>query len=172
MKPGTVRRCAAQAGLIASCLVAGLSFNLHAQLSVEAIVTPLNGSFQYDITVSNNGFEDVAIVSFTDAPLFDPLIGPSLIAPAGFLGSYDPGLGFVDLLADTGIFGMGTSVGGFSFQSLAPPGVNFTAFQALGVNGTSFSGSTVIPETHTSLAAVGVVGCVLWALYRRFRNCS
>ena len=64
-------------------------------------------------------------------PLGDPLITPSLLTPVGFLASYDSGLGFVDFLADSDLFGAGTTKSGFSLQSSADGSVNFTIFEAL-----------------------------------------
>src|SRR6185503_20563400 len=105
----------ASALILTLCLVAQ---TVTAQVNVDAIVTPLIGSFRYDISVSNNAGEDLALVSIVDAPIGDPLIDPTLVTPAGFLGSYDGGLGFVDFLGDTDLFAAGSTVSGFSFESL------------------------------------------------------
>ncbi len=121
---------------------------VHAQVSLEATVTSLGGSFRYDISVDNSTNEDLAIVSLVSAPLFDPLIDPSLVTPPGFRGSYDGGLGFVDFLADTDIFARGTTISGFRFESLEGPGTYFSHFDALGIQGTSFSGQVRILRAH------------------------
>lgn len=148
-----------------------------AQFILDAEVTPLAGAFRYDLTFRNQTAEDVAIVSILDAPLADPLIGPSLTTPPGFLASYDDGLGFIDFLEDTLLFGAGEVVGGFSFDSLAGPDASFSAFSALSVLGNEFTGSiqirpgnVVIPEASTALAAAGVAGCLLIHAVRRFRH--
>src|SRR5262245_34357450 len=112
-------------GVLALTALLGAT-RLEAQVSVDTRVTPRGGSFRYDISVSNNASEDLAVVSILDAPLNDPLIGGSLFTPAGFLGSYDSGLGFVDLLSDTDVFSVGRTVGGFSFQSQSAPNSFFT----------------------------------------------
>jgi hypothetical protein len=142
---------------------------VHAALIVEATVSPLGGGvFHYEFSVTNNEAEDVAIVSITDAPIGDALIGPSLSTPAGFLGSYDAGLGFVDFLADADIFGVGTTKSGFSFDSESghAPGV-FSEFEALSIFGSFFSGQVqatqnVIPEP--SAMALLAVGLCAWGL--------
>jgi len=160
------------------CLVlvglAAVSEPAWSQVKVDAIVTPLVGSFRYDISVHNNAAEDLAIVSLVDAPLADPLIDLTLAAPVGFLASYDDGLGFVDFLGDADVFAAGATVGGFGFESLTAPGAYFASFEALGVLGTSYSGSlrsVMVPEAGTLLAAVSVVGCALIQVVRRVRQC-
>jgi len=146
-------------------------------LIVEATVLPLGGGvFHYDFSITNDEAEDVSIVSIVDAPLADPLIDPSLATPAGFLGSYDGGLGFVDFFEDTELFGVGTTKGPFSFNSMSgpAPGV-FSAFEALSIFGTLYSGDVdvtivapVIPEPGTVvLLAVGVSVFGLIAVRRK-----
>ncbi len=86
--------------------------------------------------------EDVPIVSITDAPLADALIGVTLTAPAGFVALYDPGLGIVDFAENTSNFAAGTTTPGFSFESLTAPGAGvFSFFQALTVAGALSSGN-------------------------------
>jgi hypothetical protein len=120
---------------------------------MDMVVTPLAGSFRYDVSITNDEVVDLALVTITDAPLADPLIDPTLTTPPGFLGSYDGGLGFVDFIEGaTDNFGAGTTVGGFSFESLSDTGVFFTMFSALSVDGDPFSGSinvrtNAVPET-------------------------
>lgn len=99
---------------------------------VTRTVTPLvGGIFQFDFSIFNTGPEDILVLTITDAPLADLLITPNLSTPAGFLASYDSGLGFVDFLADSDLFGAGTTKSGFSLQSSADGSVNFTIFEAL-----------------------------------------
>ena len=119
-----------------------------AAILVRAAVTPLVGKFRYDFEVENTGPDDHVIVSIVDAPLADVLIPPSLTAPTGFLASYDPGLGIVDFLEDTGLFAAGTTVGLFTFESTTGPNSGFGAFEALSVAGVLTMGSvesTVLP---------------------------
>ena len=141
----------------------------HADITVSSTVTPLGGSFRYEFSITNSMLvspdQDVVIVSITNAPLADPLIGPTLTAPADFVASYDPGLGIVDFLEATSNFGVGTTTGGFSFESQAAPGPGvFSSFEALTVNGSSTSGSvqqvvgqptsTATPTPTSTLAAM------------------
>lgn len=146
-----------------------------AQVSVDAVVTPQGGSFRFDITVRNEATEEVTLVSLVDAPQSDPLIGGSLVLPTGFLGNYDSGLGIVDFLADTGIFGIGQQTSGFRFdtQSFGPG--EFVNFEALGVGGTLYTGSirfrppvVGVPDAGSTLAQLGVVGLALAGGWRRF----
>ncbi|OHB74976.1 MAG: hypothetical protein A2W31_11925 [Planctomycetes bacterium RBG_16_64_10] len=143
-----------------------------ASLLVEATVTPLVGSFQYDFSIENTGPDDVVIVSIVDAPLADPIIDPTLVTPVGFFGSYDSGLGVVDFLEDTELFAAGTTTGGFSFQSLSGPSNSFTVFEALTPLGGFITGSvnqTVVPEPAalTICCALGLAVVATWRHSKR-----
>lgn len=113
---------------------------------VTATVTDLSGSFQYDFTIENPGPDDIGIVSISNAPLGDLLIDATLTSPAGFLASYDSGLGIVDFLEDTVSFFAGTTVSGFSFQSLSGSSRNFSTFEAFTVAGDLVFGSVASIE--------------------------
>jgi hypothetical protein len=145
---------------------------VHAAPSVEMTVTSVGGGvFQYDFSISNFGISDLAIVSITDAPPGDGLINSTLVAPAGFLASYDSGLGFVDFLGDVSVFAAGTTTSGFSFQSAALSDAYFNSFEALGVLGESFSGDirriSTIPDRGNSLVLLGAGLLALMALGSR-----
>ena len=142
---------------------------VHATLIVNVIVTPINGGlFNYDFSIINNETEDISIVSITDAPLGDPIIDTTLVAPAGFITNYDPGLGVVDFLEDTELFGIGTTENGFTFASASGPANNFMAFEALTVNGSFISGQVqkdirpdaVVPEPGTMILLACGLGCL------------
>jgi hypothetical protein len=145
-----------------------VSSTARASVLVEATVTPLVGSFLYEISIENATVEDLAIVSISDAPIGDPLIGPSLVVPVGFLASYDGGLGFVDFVADTSDFFAGTTTSGFRFESLSGPGIYFSTFEALSVNGNAYSGLISVrgevPEPASLMIWAGLslvaVGCL------------
>lgn len=151
-----------------------------AAMIVEATVTPVAGFYHYDFLITNSGPDDVVLVSLTDAPLADPLIDPSLTVPPGFLGSYDPGLGFVDFLESADLFAAGTSKGPFTFDSLAGPAAgSFSRFEALTTNGDQLTGCVIIngncigpapvPEpAGWALLALGL-GCISLARARRVR---
>ncbi len=159
-------------------LIAGLAALLaspsNADVIVDASVTPQAGSFLYDISITNTEAEDLAFVSFFDAPGGDPLIEPSLIVPLGFLASYDGILGFLDFLGDTAVFPAGGTVGGFRFQSLSGPDQSFRMVEAFSVNGTPFAGlvqTTVVPEAGTLGAAAALGGIVVaYGIRRRARS--
>lgn len=141
-----------------------------ADFTLETRVTPIPGAFRYEITVHNDEPLELALVTFSDAPLNDPWIASTLTAPLGFLASYDGGLGFVDFLADSGSFLSGSDVTGFRFESFADPTLFFTQVEALDVQGNLVEGTvdlTVVPETGTAGAALLVTGAVLTHLRRR-----
>ena len=145
-----------------------------AAIIVDATITPTGGGvFHYEISITNNEAEDLVIVTITDAPPGDPLIDLTLTVPVGFLGSYDDGLGFVDFLADTMDFTVGSTISGFSFDSLGSPPTYFTQFAALSVNGTEFEGditATVVqvPEPGgLALLALGLAILSRFAVRRR-----
>lgn len=141
-------------------------------------MTPQAGSFLYDISITNTESEDLAFVSFSDAPAGDPLIEPSLIVPIGFLASYDSILQFLDFLGDTEVFPAGGTVDGFRFQSLFGPDQSFRQVEAFSVNGTPFTGLVqvqiaVVPEAGTLGAAAALGGiAVVYGIRRRARTAS
>lgn len=139
-----------------------------AGLAVSLTSTPLGGGvFSYQYSIANSGPEDLAVVSITDAALGDPLIGATLQTPAGFLGSYDPGLGIVDFLSDTSVFGAGTILSGFGFMSMSSALNQFMTFEALSLNGSLITGTvdliaSPVPEAGTFwVAGLGLVALVI-----------
>ncbi len=170
-QPGSVTRVPSATILALALLVAGARSD--AQVTLDATVTPLGGSFRYDLTIQNQGAQELALVSLTDVPLNDDLIEPNLVVPPGFLGSYDSLLGFVDFLADTSPFTPGGTFGGFSFLSYAGPGAFFGEFEALTIEGDSLSGSvglTVVPEAGTLGAAASLLGLLTGVTLLRRRR--
>lgn len=141
---------------VAAALLGLAPIATEAGVLISGTVLPLGGSYRYEFSVENTDPADYLVVSFTDAPLADPLIGLSLAAPAGFLTSYDSGLGFLDLVGDLELFAAGATRGIFAFESLAPPHQAFMAVVSLDDTLTEVSGEArwqVIPEP----AAVGTV---------------
>lgn len=160
-------RKSGRAVVLALALVAGLwrAGDASATVMVEATVTPLAGGvFHYDLAVVNASILDLFLVTIVDMPLADPLIDGTLTSPAGFLASYDGGLGFLDLLGDiTAEFPLGRTEP-FAFDSLAGP-ASFMAFEAFdlagfpvpAVTGTLTFIIVDVPEAVTaSLFAVGL----------------
>lgn len=139
-----------------------------AAVLISGTVRPLGGAYQYAISIENTGPEDLALVTLVDAPLADPLMGPSLTAPAGFMASYDGGLGVLDFLGAVTDFLAGTQTGPFRFESLAGPGSAFASFESLDVTGQPTRGPvslTVIPEpamVGTALAWGLLGGALFW----------
>lgn len=137
-----------------------LSLPTEAAVLVSGTVQPSGGAFQYDISFVNTGPEDVALVTLAGAPLGDPLIGPSLTAPANAVASYDSILGLLDLVAAGTDFLAATQTGPFRFESLAGPGTAFGSFEAMDVQGQSTHGLvtlTVIPEPAVTTSAMALV---------------
>jgi len=151
--------CAARCGIVLSLMLGTLA--AMANPTLDLTVTPLGGGiFQYLFSVNNSGPDDISIVTITDAPGADPLIPLTLVAPAGFLANYDPGLGLVDFLEGTSSFQVGT-INGFGFQSATSPAANFTTFEALSVNGEFFAGTvhqvtSTVPEGGRTVALAGL----------------
>lgn len=141
-----------------------------AQLSVDALVEPLGGSFRYGFTVNNAGPDDYLLVTIYNAPLGDALITSTLAAPLGFQAAYDDGLGLVDFVEDTSFFAAGTSAGLFSFESLSGPSSFFDVFVALDPLGREFTGNVnvrVVPEAGTVTAGAALGALALVAFRRR-----
>jgi hypothetical protein len=105
-------------------------------ITVQSRVTDQGGFFDYLFTVVNDDpIPELLSVTIDDAPLNDPLIAASLVAPSGYIASFDPGLGLIDLLADAAGFFPAGATAGFSFSSLSGPDQAFGSFSALDLNG-------------------------------------
>jgi hypothetical protein len=153
-----MRRLASYIRPLAATWIALGSTTAGATLLVSADVLPVDDAFRWEITIENQGPDDVAIVSLFGAPLGDPLIDASLATPPGFFASYDDGLGIVDFLEDTALFAVGQALAGFVFLSEVgvEPGA-FARFEALTVNGDPEAGDVsvrLVPEPHTALLVV------------------
>jgi hypothetical protein len=118
-------------------------------LMISATVTSVGGVFHYEFVVDNDNptIADLVLVTITDAPIGDALIGPSLSSPAGFVASYDNGLGLLDLLPDLGTLDFPPGpTGVFAFDSAFGPTSSFRSFEAFTL--TSFP----VPEVSGSVA--------------------
>ena len=177
-----MNRATTLAPMAAALLVLLPAPAVHGGVLVTGTVTPLGGSYRYEASVHNPDLEDYFLVSFTDAPLADPLIDASLTTPAGFVGNYDEGLGVVDLLSDVESFAPGTTSGPFSFESLGDPTQAFASVESYFLNPATQTIDTVpgtvrwtvVPEpAATGVAmAVGLLGGLTVLRTRSPRNRS
>lgn len=140
---GRIERCVLQWSMLIALLAAFAPW-AHAAVTVALTTTPMAGFYHYDVEILNGEAVDLALVSILDAPLADPLIGPSLVVPGGFIGNYDGGLGIIDFLSDVDVFPAGQSTTGFAFDSLGATPDYFRSFGALGVNGEVFGDIVLI----------------------------
>ncbi|GMU22354.1 MAG: hypothetical protein AMXMBFR13_24400 [Phycisphaerae bacterium] len=137
-----------------------------AQVDIAVEVTPAGeGLFHYAYSLTNLGSADVAIVSIAVPP--DPLAIDNLMAPAGFLASFDPGLGFLDFVEATQSFEPAVGVSGFSFDS--PFGPGSAGYTALDANGLMFSGNTTAPVPEPT-SALSLAACLTLLVYGRGRT--
>jgi hypothetical protein len=162
-KPGL--RSGASALFAALCLFVAAS-QAHAQVDVTPTVSFANGVYSYNYSVANSSAEDLALVNINVTPGLFTI--QNLLTPAGFQSVYDTNLGIVTFLSDANVFGAGTTLDGFTFDSPYAPSA--TMFDALSLNGTPFVGTTqgpVVPEPGSLalLVGLGVTGIV--ALRRR-----
>ena len=138
----------------------GASAPAQATLIVNEAATPIGGGvFHYDLSVSNSGPLEIAIVT-VNAALADALLDATRAAPAGFLALYDGAFGLLDLVADTGSFGVGSTIGGFSFDTRVAPGSGFfDVFTAIDIAGNIVDGVVQrVPEPMSgSLVGLGLV---------------
>ena len=140
------------------------------QVTLDAVVTRLPDGIRYDLTVNNSTLEDLVLLSLLDGPLGDDRIGLTLSVPAGFLGSYDSGLGIVDFLGDSEVFGAGTVLTGFRFETSPTSVLGFGSFEALSVQGTIHRGAvniTAVPESGPGLATLVLLGGIFGHVFRR-----
>lgn len=126
-----------------------------AQVSVTPTITfsMTTGLFTYSYSVTNGSTNTLAIISFGAQPT-GTITVQNLSAPTGFLATYDSGNGFISFLEDNNpgtpqTFAPGSTIAPFVFNSPFAPGN--TTFQALDVNGNTFTGITQapIPEPGT-----------------------
>jgi hypothetical protein len=140
------------------------------QITLDAVVTRLPDAVRYDLTVNNQTSEDLVLISLLGGPLGDARIDMTLSAPPGFLTNYDSGLGIVDFLGDSEVFGAGSILTGFSFETSPTTMLGFGFFEALSVQGTMHRGSvniTAVPESGPGLATLVLLGGIFGHVFRR-----
>lgn len=150
---------------LAAVLFVCLTPQVSQALLIDATVESIGGGlFHWEFTINNDGAVDVLLVTITDAPLFDPEIAPTLTQPLGFTASYDSGLGLVDFISVSEVFGVGQAWSGFAFDSQAGPAANFSGFQALTDNLETITGSVSVhevPVPEPATLTMLVVGAAL-----------
>lgn len=158
-------------GLAATCSTLGLlalAGAAQAQIQVTPSVTFASGLYTYDYTVVNNSSDDVFDIAINVTPGVNTV--QNLSVPVGFMSAYDSNLGIVDFISDTSLFGVGTTQGGFMFDSPLAPGPS--SFAALTLNGTVIGTTqSAVPEPGLPalLAGCGVFGLMGWRTARRRR---
>jgi len=156
----SVQRACGALGLLA---VAGAA---RAQILVTPSVTFASGLYSYDYTIANNSSDDIYDIAINVTPGAGTIL--DLTVPTGFLGNYDPGFGIVDFLSDSSVFGAGTALGGFTFESPLPPAPS--TYAALTLDITTF-GPTQSPVPEPGLpaliAGIGSVGLIGWRQAKR-----
>jgi hypothetical protein len=165
-KPWLHVLCFAVISLIGLATAAG-------QVAVQPTITfnTSTGMFTYSYAVVNNTSNTLAIISFGTSPA-GPTTVQNLTSPMGFGASYDTGNGFVSFFEDTNpgtpqTFAPGSTVSPFVFTSPFAPAPR--TFQALDVNGNTFTGTTQAPIPEPSVVALLALGVpvVAFLLYRR-----
>jgi hypothetical protein len=140
------------------------------QITLDAVVTRLPDGVRYDLVVNNSTLEDLVLISLLDGPLGDDRIGLTLSVPPGFLANYDSGLGIVDFLGDSEVFGAGTLLKGFSFETSPTAVLGLDSFEAISVQGAIYRGNvniTAVPESGPGLATLVLLGGVFGHVFRR-----
>jgi hypothetical protein len=152
--------------LLTICLSLAIRGDVHAAVTITGNSTfnvPTN-DYTYTYSVTNTGLtDDLVIVTL---PVFSPLGVGSVMAPTGFLLTFDPSQRVVNFIEDGNIvtpqtFAPGSTVGTFSFTSVMAPGTaNFLAYDA---TGTEFTGTAVapIPEPAAALTGLFAAGALL-----------
>ncbi len=162
------RQCAKLLGLAGALCALVLPGAARAQVTVSPTVTSSGGLFTYNYAVTNNTRLDLVLV--TIPTISGPGSVLNLTAPAGFLASFDPGLGLVDFIEDTQAFTAGRTFSGFRFDS--PFGPVASQFTALNVQGGATRGPTLAPVPEPGTLALGLTlapGLILVSLRRRKR---
>ena len=164
-----------------TCLTATALFGVLIANSVEAQVsiaptTSFNGSlYTYSYSVVNGSAQDLAIANLNFVGM--PVNLTNLVAPTGFGISYDPGVNIVSFFEDsdpntTPTFAAGSTVSGFSFQSVFPS--TTIGFDGFDVAGNTFAGNTqgpvAVPEASTLVMTLSLTTGMSTLLLRRRRR--
>ena len=144
--------------------LAGLSLTASAQVDLN---TNINfnvgtGIYSYSYAVLNQGPTfDLAIVNLNIATTSNPL---ALTAPVGFAINFDPGVGIVSFFEDADpftpqTFAPNSTTAPFTFTSTQAPVP--IVFDALDINGTTFTGFTLSAAPDSSVVNNAVITGIL-----------
>jgi hypothetical protein len=155
-------------GLLGLALLAALP--AQAQLIVQSSVSPSGGMFRYEYQISNQTSADFSIVTLGGLVPQAATV-QALASPAGFLASFDSGLGLLSFIEGTQPFLAGLTSGTFSFESpyAAGPGT-FEAIDIMGgaaLGQVAFVPAAAVPEPST-YALIGALLLLGLAARRRF----
>ena len=142
---------------ILGCLLIGITSPLASQAAVTvnssfSLDTNTN-LFTYSYTVENLGPSELGLVSIPTSAAANI---SNVVTPEGFILTFDPFLGFINLFEDSDLFteqsfAVGTTTPAFQFTSVLAPGTaTYTAFDTAG---DEFTGAAIspIPEPSTLL---------------------
>ena len=173
MLPSPRRRAAplALAGALGILLSAG---SARAQLQVVVLPTATftGSSFHYSYPGTNFTADDIYVVNLNGLPLVPGALS-NFSAPAGYeiTNPYDSGVGIESFLADDS-FAPGTTVSGFSFDSIFAPST--VAFDTVSSGTAVYTGTTLgpagapVPEASTLVSlGIGLSALALIAVRRR-----
>ncbi len=163
----------ALAGAFGAFFSAG-SARAQLQVVVAPTVTQTGSLFTYNYSITNFTSADLAIVNISGLPQ-ESDTATNLTAPDGFQTTFDPGVGilsFSPTLTSTQAFSAGSTVSGFSFDSVFSPST--VSFDTLDVNGATSAGTTLgpggapVPEASTLVSlGLGLSVLALVAVRRR-----
>jgi len=148
-----------QSRVLSTCFFLALALTAQTTSAIPIVnldVTQSGANYHYEVSIDNGEAVDLILVSLFNTPLSDALITASLTAPAGFLASYDSGLGIIDFLGNTSDFLPGTITSGFSFDSVFAPAGFFTDVTAYDGLLTAYDGQVkvnlrTVPDSGGSL---------------------
>lgn len=156
--------------LVIPAFIAGMwmSQAARAELLLTPTITSSNGVYTYDYSIMNQTSSDLALVNLYVPTGVDQIW--NLMAPTGFLGAYDTGLGIVTFLSDSSTLSSGFNGDGFSFQTNDAPGIINTS--ALTLTGQTFVGtaSGPVPEPGSMALMAGAGSLFAFSCLRTRRK--
>ncbi len=162
----------ALAGVLGAFFSAG---SARAQLQVVVLPTATftGSSFHYSYSITNFTADDLYVVNLNGLPLVPGALS-NFSAPTGYeiTNPYDSGVGIESFLADAS-FAPGTTVSGFSFDSIFAPST--VAFDTVSSGTATYTGTTLgpagapVPEASTLVSLGMGLSVLAFAVVRRRR---